>query len=93
MDNVPIGTILSIVDFVENYTLQPQNEIQSQYYHSNQVSIMVHMTYTHGPESRINNRIMHKETKIYISDDRCHDLHYVQHYFQIFYDQLKERDI
>ena len=33
-DTFPIGTILSVVDFAENYTLQPQNEIQSQYYHS-----------------------------------------------------------
>ena len=33
-DTFPIGTILSVVDFAENYTLQPQKEIQSQYYHS-----------------------------------------------------------
>ena len=77
-ENFPIGTILSIVDFAENYTLQPQNEIQSQYYHSDQVSIMVHITYRHGPESSINNRIIKKETNFDISDDRCHDLHYVQ---------------
>ena len=35
-DTFPRGTILSVVDFAENYTLQPQNEIQSQYYHSEQ---------------------------------------------------------
>ena len=40
-DKFPIGTILSVIDFAENYTLQPQNEIQIQYYHSDQVSIMV----------------------------------------------------
>ena len=34
MDTFPIGTILSVVDFAENYNIQPQNEIQSQYYHS-----------------------------------------------------------
>ena len=34
MDTFPIGTILSVFDFAENYTLQPQNEIQIQYYHS-----------------------------------------------------------
>ena len=27
-DTFPRGTILSVVDFAENYTLQPQNEIQ-----------------------------------------------------------------
>ena len=92
-DTFPLGTILSVVDFAENYTLQPQNEIQSQYYHSDQVSIMVHITYRHGPESNNDKRIILKETNFYISDDRCHDLHYVQHCFQIFYKQLKERDI
>ena len=33
-DTFSIGTILSVVDFAENYTLQPHKEIQSQYYHS-----------------------------------------------------------
>ena len=80
-DIFPIGTILSIVDFAENYTLQQQNEIQIQYYHSDQVSIMVNITYRHGPESSINKRIIQKETNFYISDDICHDLHYVQHCF------------
>ena len=28
-DSFPIGTIISVVDFAENYTLQPQNEVQS----------------------------------------------------------------
>ena len=89
-DNFPIGTIISIVDFAENCTLQPHNEIQSQYYHSDQVNIMVHITYSHGLESNINNMIIQKETEFYISDDICHDMHYVQHCFQIFYYQLKE---
>ena len=33
-DTFPNGTILSMVDFAENYTLQLQNDILSQYYHS-----------------------------------------------------------
>ena len=59
-DTFPLGTILSVVDFVENYTLQPQNEIQSQYYHSKQVSIMVHITYKHEPDSTEENRVILK---------------------------------
>ena len=50
-DTFPIGTILSVVNFVVNYTLKPQNNIQSQYYHSYQVNIMVHITYRHGEDS------------------------------------------
>ena len=48
-DTFRCGTIFSIFYFAENYTLQPQNEIQSQYYHFEQVSLMVHITYRHGP--------------------------------------------
>ena len=33
-DTFPHVTILSVVDFVDKYTLQPQNEIEIQYYHS-----------------------------------------------------------
>ena len=78
-DTFPHGTILSVVDFAENYTLQPQNEIQSQYYHSDQVSLMVHITYRHGPNGSEEQREILKEYHFYISDDRCHDFHYVCH--------------
>ena len=60
-DTFPLGTILLVVDFVENYTLQPQNEIQNQYYHSEHVSIMVHITYRHGPDSNEEKCVILKE--------------------------------
>jgi hypothetical protein len=47
----PPGTILSVVDFAENYTLAAQKEIQSEYYHSNQVTIFVHVLYRHAQRS------------------------------------------
>jgi len=92
-DTFPLGTILSVVDFAENYTLQPQNEIQSQYYHSEQVSIMVHITYRHGPDSTEEKRVIVKESHFYISDDRTHDIHYMQHCFKLFYDHVIAMDI
>ena len=84
-DTFPIGTILSVVNFAENYTLQPHNEIQSQYYHSDQVSIMVHSTEE--------NRVILKKYHFYISDDRCHELDFVQHSFQLFYKHLEDNNI
>ena len=60
-DTFPLKTILSVVDFAENYTLQPKNEIQSQYYHSEKVSIMVHITYQHGPDSNEEKCVILKE--------------------------------
>ena len=62
-------------DFGENYTLQPQNEIQSQYYHSKQVNIMVHITYRHGKDRNEEKRVILKGSHFYISDDRTHDIH------------------
>ncbi len=47
----PIGAILLVVDFAENYTLAPQEEVQPQYYNSVQVTIYVHIVYRHAPDS------------------------------------------
>ena len=46
-DNFPLGTIVSVVDFVENYSFVHQKEIQSYYYFNKQVTIMVHVCYRH----------------------------------------------
>jgi hypothetical protein len=85
--------VLLVVDFAEKYTLQPQNGIQSQYYHSEQVGIIVHITYGNGPYSNEENKVILKECHFYISDDRCHELAYVQNLFQLFYNHLKEKNI
>jgi len=47
----PQGIILERVDFPENYTFVAQNEIQSQYYHSDEVSMLVHVQYRHAEQS------------------------------------------
>ena len=41
----PPRTILSIVDFAENYTFAAQKVIHSEYYHFDQVSMLVHVLY------------------------------------------------
>jgi hypothetical protein len=92
-DIFPTSIVLSVVDFAKNYTLQLQNEIQIQYYHSEKVNIMVHSTFGHGPDSNEQNIFILKEYHFYIRDDRCHDLAYVQHCFQFFYSHLKEKNI
>ena len=71
----PKGKILSVVDFPENYTFSPQKEIQSECYHSDQVSIFVHILYRHveldidGSDSNENNHAVIKEYHFYINDD------------------------
>ena len=96
-DTFPLKTILSVVDFAENYTLQPQNEIQSQYYHSEQVSIMVHITYRHGQDSNEEKRVILKESHFYISDDRTHEITntcmHQHHHALLFHDQFQSSSI
>ena len=84
-ETFPIGTIISVVDFAENYTLQPQNETQSQYYNSIQIAIFVHITYRHAPDSAEDNRKIIREYLFYMSDDRSHSYEFVQHCFEIFF--------
>jgi hypothetical protein len=70
-----------VVDFAENYTFVAQREIQSEYYHSDQVSILVHALYRHAQQSVDNtentneNQHVIKEYHFYISDDYTHDTH------------------
>ena len=93
------GAILSIVNFAENYTFTLQKEIQSEYCHSDKVSILVHIMYRHaeldvdGFDSNENNREVIKEYHFYISDDRTHDTCFVQHCFGMLYKELSRRKI
>jgi hypothetical protein len=54
---------------------------------------MVHITYGHGPDTNEENKVILKEYHLYISDDQCHELAYVQHCFHLFYNHLKEKNI
>ena len=54
---------------------------------------MVHITYRHGQDSNEEKRVILKESHFYISDNRTHEIHYVQHFFKLFYDHVISMDI
>jgi hypothetical protein len=54
---------------------------------------MVHITYRHRLDSNEENLVILKEYHLYIRDDWCHDLAYVQHCFHLFYNHFKEKNI
>ena len=58
------GDYFFVVDFAENYTFEAQKEIQSEYYHFDQVSIFIHVLYRHAHVIMYN--LVHKGTSIYI---------------------------
>ena len=94
-----LGTILSMVGFAENYTFSPQREIQSEYYHSDQVSIFIHVLHRHAQESidgrasTPQSRDVIKEYHFYVSDDREHDTLFVQYCFGLIYDSFKKNGV
>ena len=61
---------MSVIDFAENYTFVPQKENQSEYYHSEQVSMLVHILYRHAEQN-----VNHIEST---SDDHTHDRHVIK---------------
>lgn len=75
------GTILTHIDFAENYTFQVQNEIQSLYFNSTQMTILVQVTYyTTAALDDANDTVqLVRETHYYLSDDRTHDTLFAQH--------------
>jgi len=73
-------TVLSHIDFVENYTFQVQNEIQSMYFNSTQITILVQVTYyiTTQPGADEMASLV-RETHYCIFDDRSHNTLFVQY--------------
>ena len=43
----PRGIVVSSIDFSENYTFKPQNEIQTQHWDNRQITLLIHVTYRH----------------------------------------------
>jgi hypothetical protein len=75
MGDLPKNVILSHINFIENYTFQIENEIQSMHWHSFQVTIVVHITYKINPtyiEDNGQNKVI-KESHFYVNDDKEHD--------------------
>jgi hypothetical protein len=85
MDVLLSDMISSHIDFVEHYTFEIQNEIQSMHWYSFQVIILTHITFRVDPmnELGIDKRKIIKETHFYISNDKEHDTLFVQHYFMM----------
>ena len=64
--NLPLNHVICIHDFSENYTCCSQDEIQSQYFDPNKVSI--HFTI-----------LDHADLQAALSDDNTQDYHFVHH--------------
>ena len=83
--NLPLNDVICVHDFSENYICRSQDEIQSQYFDPNKVSIHVSILYHHadpqldGKESTEVNPCIIKEHIFALSDDTTQDYHFVHH--------------
>lgn len=87
LKNIPEGVLVSHIDYAENYTFAIQNEVQSMYYFSTSVTILVHITMW-----REGDQIM-KQTHYYISDDKSHDSAFVQHCLLLHWDWVQDANL
>jgi hypothetical protein len=91
MSGLREGVLLSHIDFAENYTFQVRNEVQSEYYRSVQVTILVHITYRVVIDEDTTEPTVLKESHFYVSDDRRHDSFFVQHCLLVHWRWLQEK--
>jgi hypothetical protein len=90
--NLPPNTIVSCIDFFDNYAFKVQNKIQHMHWFSFQITILVHITYhrnlTFNP-TYLKSRIL-KEIHYYISDKKDHDTLFVQQAFKLNWEFLNK---
>ena len=89
MRNLPEGVLVSHIDFAENYEFQIQNEVQSMYYMSEYVSLLVHITLQRVRDED-GELVTLKHTHYYISDDKKHDSLFVQHCLMLHWRWLND---
>ncbi len=81
----PSQIMVFVVDFVESYTFETQNEGQSMHWHNYQINILVHITYRHNPHPNPYDEesLILTKYQFYIFDDQKHDSEFVQHCFKL----------
>jgi hypothetical protein len=86
----PADTMVSVIDYAQNYSFEVQNEVQSMHWHSYQISILVHISWVrnphHDPDDDSTKNIM--KYHFYISDDKKHDSYFIQHCLSLNWDSV-----
>jgi hypothetical protein len=84
---------MSMIDFVDNYNFEVQNEVQSMHWHSYQISILLDINFHYNSTFDLydeNSRILTKY-HFYIANDHKHDSEFVQHCFKLHWQYMVEK--
>jgi len=96
------GTIVSSIDFAENYTFAVQEEVQSLHWDNRQITILVLITYRHQHDREEDDpvvfnsngepitKFMEADYHFLIFDDNSHDTLFVQHCLEFHFQWMKE---
>ena len=82
MAALPLNHCVTVMDFSENITLYPQDEIESAHWTQQQVTLVPIFIVRHAPDSREDNPVIMKESLIVLSDHLTHDASAVYVYTQ-----------
>jgi hypothetical protein len=79
------SNVISIVDFIENYHFEIQNEVQSMLCHNYEVHILVHITFqlNHNASMYHDDSCTPIEYHFYVYEDKKYDETFVQHCFKL----------
>lgn len=90
LHSLPEDSVLSVIDFAENYNFGEQNEVQEAHWDSLNVNILVHIIYHLNPVINPNRKEtwLLKEIHFYILDDGKHDTLFVQYCLLLHWNQM-----
>ena len=99
LDELPIGHVVTVIDFSENHSFLFQHEIQSLHWTPHQAAILVMVLYRHaerhldGVQSTVDSPAIIKEHRFFVSDDASKDTEWVKRAYELHHEDLAQRNV
>ncbi len=90
--SLPQDHCVVVMDFSENFTIEPQDEIQAAHYTQKQITIHPIYIVRHSPDSSPDNPKIMKESLIVLSDNMTHDAKAVYLFTTKLFIHLQDQD-
>lgn len=87
----PPSSVVTVMDFAENYTCSIQREVQSAHWYQAQVTIHPVVTYYRCQNNECDNNTPVREAVNFLTEDNKHDHHAVNHFVCALADHLHQR--
>ncbi|XP_071503852.1 uncharacterized protein [Diadema antillarum] len=88
----PPFTVVTVMDFAENFTCTMQSEVQSAHWYQQQVTLHPSVSYYPCHDSECTNEKPVREAVHIVSSDTKHDVHAVAKFTEVISEHIKQRD-